>query len=174
MAARLHVVDAGAVARLVKRLIVVDAGGVSRALKRLFVVDAGGVARLVFQATVISLIDPTNVSATSVSPANATAAFRLTSAGEIQQGINGVFTTLARWCTPTGAEADYDVQLDVTAGALTSGTTGSRLALSATRTWTRDRTTLGVSSCTLTATIYRTLDSAVMASCTVQLDAEKV
>lgn len=50
MSSRLHVIDSGGTARLVKRFFVIDAGGVARKVKRLFAVDSGGTARRVYVA----------------------------------------------------------------------------------------------------------------------------
>jgi hypothetical protein len=78
------------------------------------------------------------------------------------------------WISPkASAPSDYEVQATLNAGTLTSGTTGSWLALSSNRSWTLQRVTVGVATqVTLTIEI-RKGSGAVLASATVTLDAER-
>jgi hypothetical protein len=172
MATRAFRIDSGGVARLARRIFKVDAGGTARLIKRHFKIDSGGVARLVYVGAVVDIVDRV-IQATSFTPANAEASYRLTNAGEQQRGLNGAYATQSSWLVPSGTEGDYDVQVDMISGALTSGTTGTRLALSTTRTWLIQQTTVGVNTCQFTVTIRRTADNQVMDTATVTLEAEE-
>jgi hypothetical protein len=68
---------------------------------------------------------------------NATTGYRLTSGGVAQALIYNTYYTLETWCTPTGEAVNYEVLVNnVTGSGLSSGTVGSWIALSTTRTWT--------------------------------------
>lgn len=70
-----------------------------------------------------------------------------------------------------GAAGDYEVRATLDSGSLTSGTTGSWLACSTTRTWVRQRTANGTSSAQLTIEIRRVSDSVVVGTGVWTLDA---
>lgn len=70
-----------------------------------------------------------------------------------------------------GAAGDYEVRATLDSGTLTSGTTGSWLACSTTRTWVRTRTANGTSSAQLTIEIRRVSDSVVVGTGVWTLDA---
>ena len=78
------------------------------------------------------------------------------------------------WISPkASAPSDYEVQATLVSGTLSTGTTGSWLALSSNRSWTLQRVTVGVATqVTLTIEI-RKGSGAVLASATVTLDAER-
>lgn len=109
----------------------------------------------------------------SVSPANATATYSLTNAGDIVHG-DGAGTDQGDWISPKRNFGSYEVRATETAGTVTTGTVGSWLALSTTRTWTKTRTSdsPGTDSVTLTVEIRKagvTLDTA-----TITIEAEVV
>ena len=76
-------------------------------------------------------------------PDNASASFQLQSDGDIISGAGDA----GDWLLPKGAApSDYEAKITMTSGTLTSGTTGSWLALSSTRTWTLNRNIVGTST----------------------------
>ena len=103
---------------------------------------------------------------------NALTGYRLTSAGLAQSQVNATFTTVETWCTPTGEAVNYEVLVTVTAGTLTSGTSGSWIALSTTRTWTRDAAIGTNELCTFTVQIRRVGSGTVLDTATITLNAD--
>lgn len=80
-----------------------------------------------------------------VDPADAACFLNLYTGGTMDCG--GVVQS---WIVPNSlASGSYEVRATVTSGTLSGGTTGTWLALSSSRQWWRERTTPGVSSCTL-------------------------
>jgi hypothetical protein len=114
------------------------------------------------------------VSDVQPSPNPAFAGYRLTSSGEAQTDTNDTpsWTRVEDWIRPTSAApGSYEVRATLNSGTLTSGTTGSWLALSTTREWTVERTLNGISSANLTIEIRR--GTTVLDSATVTLTAER-
>ena len=75
----------------------------------------------------------------TAAPTVATAGYRLTSTGKAQKtgnGTSGAYADIADWVIPTSVAANYECRATVVSGSLSSGTTGSWLALTADRTWT--------------------------------------
>lgn len=102
----------------------------------------------------------------------ATAGYRLTSTGLAQSLINLTFSTLETWCTPTAEAVNYEALITVTSGSLTSGTTGSYVALSTTQTWTLNAN-IGINAlCIFTVQIRRVSTSTVLATATITLNAD--
>ncbi len=122
---------------------------------------------------VISISNET-ISALSFAPDNATAAYRLNSNGQVESLVNGSPTTLEQWCTPTSAAGNYEARVTVNSGALSSGTTGTWLALSTSRTWSVVRSGAGSSSCNFTVEIRRTGTTTVLDSAIIDLVAEVI
>jgi hypothetical protein len=124
---------------------------------------------------VITLVGA-SVSALDFSPNDVAAAYRLTSGGLEQSGVGNpagpFYTTIGNWVTPTGNAGLYEVRATVNSGVVSTGTTGSWLPLTATRTWTVERFSVGVSSANLTIQVRRTGDTTVLASANVDLFAE--
>jgi len=82
----------------------------------------------------------------------------------------GSYADVEDWITPTSAASGaYEVKATLNSGALTTGTTGSWLALSSTREWTVE-TSIGVVDANLTIEIRR--GSTVLDSATVTLSAQ--
>lgn len=99
-------------------------------------------------------------------PSDATASYSLNSGGTVSgTGISGYSWLLI------GSNSDYEARATLLSGTLTSGTTGSWQALSTTRTWTRNRTTIGQNTASITLEIRRVSDSVVLDSATITLDA---
>ena len=112
----------------------------------------------------------------TVAPTNASAGYSLTSAGVINEiTVSGGTVSLGNWITPTVfAGAAYEVRATEVSGTVSTGTVGSWLALSSTRTWTRARVVAGSDSVVLTIEIRLAASGAVLDSATVTLTAEKV
>jgi hypothetical protein len=124
-------------------------------------------------SAVISISDEF-ISALNFEPDNATARYRLNSNGEVESLINGFTTTLEQWCTPTSAAGNYEARVTVNSGSLSSGTTGTWLALSTSRTWSVVQSSVGSSSCNFTVEIRRTGTTTVLDSATIDLVAEMI
>ena len=120
-------------------------------------------------------ISLSGVSVSSVGAGTQTATYTLESDGDVMSATtDGGSVDQGDWISPkASAPSDYEVQATLNAGTLTSGTTGSWLALSSNRSWTLGRVTVGVATqVTLTIEI-RKGSGAVLASATVTLDAER-
>jgi hypothetical protein len=112
-----------------------------------------------------------------IDPATAGAGYQLTSGGKEQSGTGSsggvIYTNIGDWVLPNGNASLYEVRATLTSGALSSGTTGSWLALSTTRTWEVSRASLGMSNANLTIEIRLTGGSGtILASTLVGLTAE--
>jgi hypothetical protein len=71
----------------------------------------------------------------TLNPTTATAGVRLRSTGQQDSRQGGVYTQEHVWLQSGGVAGDYQVRATVNSGALSSGTTGTWLALSTTREW---------------------------------------
>lgn len=114
-----------------------------------------------------------NVSAIN-SGGGASAAYRVNTNGSDYQGVNGTFTVLTQWVTPASSGGNYEVFATVTAGSLSSGTTGSWVATSTSPTWTRSQAVIGSNDVTLTMQVRQAGGTAVLDTWTVYLYAERV
>lgn len=108
----------------------------------------------------------------ALSSTTATAVYRVASDGKVYSVVNGgAARELEQWCTPTTSAGNYEARATVTAGALTSGTTGSWVALTSTRDWTLQETVSGTAAlCTFTIEL-RPIGGATIASATIYLGA---
>jgi len=95
---------------------------------------------------------------TVVDPADAAVTLSLTTAGD----VTGTGVSTYAWLL-SGAASDYEVKADLLSGSVSSGTTGSWLPLSSSRTWTRTRSFVGESAASLSVSIRRVSDSVVVA-----------
>lgn len=78
------------------------------------------------------------------------------------------------WIDPkAAAPGTYEARVTVTSGSLSSGTTGTWLALTSNRTWTVTRDTVGTSTCVFTVEIRKGSGS-TLASATITLEAEVI
>jgi hypothetical protein len=125
-----------------------------------------------FGGDVITLIGATE-EVLETAPATGGAGYRLTSGGLEESGTGTaasiLYGTIGNWVTPTGNAGLYEVRATLNSGAVSSGTTGSWLALTSTRTWTVTRGTVGVSSANLTIEVRRASDGVVLGSAPVVL-----
>lgn len=67
---------------------------------------------------------------------SATAGYRLTSGGQIEHNQQNIYSNVGEWITPTSQASNYEVFAALDFGTLSSGTTGSWLALSSNQEWT--------------------------------------
>lgn len=108
----------------------------------------------------------------------ASASYQLTSSGIVNQITTSGTVALENWVTPTSAAgASYEAQVTVTSGVLTSGTTGSWLALNSTQTWNLTRPNpagVGSDACTFTIEIRQASSGTVLATATIDLYVEKL
>lgn len=113
----------------------------------------------------------------AVSPANASAQYRLLTTGEAQSApTSGVFSDVGRWLTGCGPPDGYWVRMTPTSGTFSSGSTAIQ-QLNATRTWARNRTSDVAGTTSVTATCEIATDAAmaqIIASFTVTLNATVV
>ena len=96
-----------------------------------------------------------NLTATALSPADATISYNINTSGTVTQGVNGgAPTTIQTWLA-AGSSSDYCVRADIASGSVTSGTIGSWLQLSSGRAWTKSRTSnlVGTETVTLVLTL---------------------
>lgn len=126
----------------------------------------------------VSLSPTYTVSDLTISPTNASASFSLENDGDVARITvttgGGGTVDVGDWITPrSAAGAAYEARATVNSGSLSSGTTGSWLALSSTRTWTLNQTSVGTTTCELTVEIRRASTGEVLDSTIVTLEAEK-
>lgn len=114
-------------------------------------------------------------SATSftITPTDATAQFQLQSSGDIAKtsGTNAV-ADVGTWIIPTSQASNYECFATLNSGTLTSGTTGSWLALTSNRTWTR-HSGGGLQTAEITVQIRKIGTGLVLDSTVVTLEAEE-
>ena len=129
-------------------------------------------------ATLNAAVEIINISnatpyGTAVSPTNATATYSLESDGDIVHG-NGAGTDQGDWIAPKRNFGNYEVRATETGGTVTTGTVGSWLALSSTRSWTKTRTSdsPGTDSVTLTVEIRK--GAVILDTATITIEAEVV
>lgn len=139
--------------------------GTNRAIREIWYGDSG-TNRLVFASVNLLGLDPTDAVAT---PATATAIYSLTSTGFEQASDHSD----SQWLT-AGTASDYEARVTITAGTLSSGTDGVWLGLGTTRTWTKTRSAVGISTCTVTVEIRIAATGAVVATQTVVFTAEVI
>lgn len=83
----------------------------------------------------------------TVGQSTASAQYQLTTGGIAQSiTINGGTVTLENWVVPATSSSRYEVFATLIAGTLTTGTTGTWQALTSTRGWSRNRTTVGTNT----------------------------
>jgi len=122
-------------------------------------------------SVVISVTDQT-ISDFTGGARSASTGYRLTSGGQADGLVNVTWSNLEQWCTPTSAASDYEVLATVVTGSLSSGTTGSWLALSSTQTWTRTASVGTSQLCSFTVQIRKIGTSTVLDSATINLEAD--
>ena len=117
-----------------------------------------------------------NVNVLSIGAGSQTATYTLESDGDVVSDST-IFGPVDEgdWITPkANAPSDYEVQATLNAGTLTSGTTGSWLALTSNRSWTLTQATVGAADQVDLTIEIRKGSGATLASATVTLDAERL
>jgi hypothetical protein len=112
-------------------------------------------------------ISNTSISDAETYPSGATAALALESDGD----FNASDAALTQWLLGSTNGSAYECRATLTSGSLSSGTTGSWLALSSTRTWSVTRVSLGSKSCVFLLEIGLLGTNTALASATISLDA---
>lgn len=106
----------------------------------------------------------------------ATAAYRLTALGSVDELVNMLPNSLSRWFSPPypAAGAFYEARATMVSGALSGGTTGSWLGLGSDREWTVQRNSAGTSVAQFTLEIRHAGSGVVLDTATIDLEAEYV
>lgn len=120
-------------------------------------------------------ISLSGVAVSSVGSGSQTATYTLESDGDVVTATTPLGSSdIGDWIDPkANAPSDYEVQATLNAGTLTSGTTGSWLALTSNRSWTLTQVTVGVAIQVDLTIEIRKGSGATLASATVTLDAER-
>jgi hypothetical protein len=104
----------------------------------------------------VLLTDQTNITSLNTQPTDSHAGYQLNSDGNAEKGTGTTSVSYGaisgQWLL-SGLNSAYEVQVTVNSGALTTGTTGSWMALSTTRNWTCVDTTDGTSTTTANLTV---------------------
>jgi hypothetical protein len=120
----------------------------------------------------ISITDQ-SISDATTDPVIPQAGYRLSSNGKVYEvTTSGGATELETWCTPTAQASNYEALATIVSGSLTSGTTGSWLALSTTRDWYLEEYSIdNTSACQFTVQIRRVGTATVLDTATIDLTA---
>lgn len=101
-------------------------------------------------------------------PGSASVSYTLNANGNVSTGGDGV---IGQWIVPQVGMGSYEARATLNSGSVTSGTTGSYLALSSTRAWSILRSSVGTTSAGLTIEIRLIGSATVLATATVTLSA---
>lgn len=120
-------------------------------------------------------ISLSGVAVSSVGSGSQTATYTLESDGDVVTATTpGGSIDAGDWIDPkANAPSDYEVRATLNSGTLSSGTTGSWLALTSNRSWTLTRVTVGAANQVQLTIEIRKGSGAALASATVTLDAER-
>lgn len=121
---------------------------------------------------VISISDQTFSDYTFCSAAQAY--YTLKSNGVAYKGEGPTETSLGNWVTPTGSASNYEVYATLSSGSLTTGTTGSWLALSSNRLWSVEASGNNGQSAVIVVEIRRIGTTTVLDSATISMEAVDV
>lgn len=95
---------------------------------------------------------------TEATPTDASVAIRFNTNGDIEtySTIAGVYATVGTWKASGDITANYEMLATLNSGSVTSGTTGSNVALTTSPAWVRTRTSdvPGSDSANITFAIY--------------------
>lgn len=100
------------------------------------------------------------------------AGYELNADGIAYEGVNGSYSAISGEWLLAGSASDFEVRATLNSGTTPSGTLGSWVALSTTRTWELSAPSGQVRSCELTVEIRRASDSTVVATATITIDAD--
>lgn len=120
-------------------------------------------------------ISLSGVSVYSAGAGSQTATYTLESDGDVVTATTpGGSVDAGDWIDPkASAPSDYEVRATLNSGTLTSGTTGSWLALTSNRSWTLTRVVIGAATQVDLTIEIRKGSGATLASASVTLDAER-
>jgi hypothetical protein len=114
-----------------------------------------------------------DVSVIATSSGGASAGYRVNPNGFDYQSVNGTFTSLSQWVTPTSAGGNYEILATIVSGSVSSGTIGSWVATSGTPLWVRSQPTVGTSIVELSMQVRATGTGTVLDTWSVTLEAER-
>ncbi len=122
---------------------------------------------------IVNFVDEFVYANSFVSPV--TAGYQVNTDGFDYQGINGTYTSLTQWVTPSSQGGNYEVYATVSSGSITTGTIGSWVATSSNPTWTvvRGGSTPGINTGVLSMQVRRAGSATVLDTWTVTLQAER-
>ena len=101
------------------------------------------------------------------------AGYRINPSAFDYQSVNGTFTALSQWVTPSSASGDYEVFASLTSGSVSSGTIGSWVATSGNPLWVRSQPTVGTSIAVLAMQVRKVGTGTVLDTWSVTLEAER-
>ena len=101
------------------------------------------------------------------------AGYRINPSAFDYQSVNGTFTALNQWVTPSSASGNYEIFATIVSGSVSSGTIGSWVATSGNPLWTRAQPTVGTSIVELVMQVRATGTGTVLDTWSVQLEAER-
>lgn len=120
-------------------------------------------------------IQLSGVAVSSFGSGSQTATYTLESDGDVMTATTpGGSVDAGDWIDPkASAPSDYECRATLDAGTVSSGTTGSWLALTSNRSWTLQQVTVGAATQVSLTIEIRKASGATLASATVTLDAER-
>ena len=105
---------------------------------------------------------------------SATAGYRLTNAGQVDQLEQSTYSNLEQWCTPTSQATNYEVYATLVYGTVYGDPTGMWLLLTNTREWLVSVPTGGYEQAQLFVEIRRTGTTTVLDSATITITADAI
>lgn len=111
-----------------------------------------------------------SVDASATSPSSATAYYELQSDGDTVTSDGAI----ADWLIGSVTGSDYECRATLVSGTLSTGTTGSWLALSSPRSWTVTRSSLGSKTCTFDVEVGLVGTSTALDTARITLTAEVI
>ncbi len=105
---------------------------------------------------------------------SATAGYRLTNAGQVDQLEQSTYSNLEQWCTPTSQATNYEVYATLVYGTVYGDPTGAWLLLTNTREWLVSVPTGGYEQAQLFVEIRRTGTTTVLGSATITITADAI
>lgn len=103
---------------------------------------------------------------------SATAGYRLTDGGQIEHNQQNSYSNVGQWITPTSQASNYEVFATLDFGTLSSGTTGSWLALSSSQEWLCFAPQGGFEQAIITLQIRRIGTTTVLGSAQITITAD--
>lgn len=122
-----------------------------------------------------AVVSLSGVAVSSTGTGTQTATYTLESDGDVIRATTpGGSVDAGDWIAPkSAAPSDYEVRATLVSGTLSTGTTGSWLALSSNRTWTLQQVAIGTATQVSLTIEIRKGTGAALASASVTLDAQR-